>query len=122
MPLRSRIIRYASAAILVGAITFGIIKFSDKPATSSVEQNIAVLDPSIEKGRQMNDTEFNQALENLTTTDITNYLEKNGDITDVAALGNNLDEKDLPSQDDYLMDEKTLENYLDKIDLTTLNN
>ncbi len=116
-------IKYAVAAMMAGVIALGLYKYIDKPRSGSGNSStVATLDSTIEKGRNMNDQQFNEALGNLTETDIAKYLEKNGDITDVAVLKNNLDESNLPSQEDYLLDETTLEKYLNKIEKTTLNN
>ncbi|CAN5810418.1 hypothetical protein BH11BAC3_BH11BAC3_38710 [soil metagenome] len=120
---RNLFIKFAAAAMLIGAIAFGIIKYTDKPGKAgTVETAAIVLDPSIEQGKKMNDEQFAAALENLSATDISKYLEKHGDITDMAVLRNNLDETQLPSEEDYLLNDKALENYLNKLDLTTLNN
>ncbi|MEO6723250.1 MAG: hypothetical protein ABIN67_22985 [Ferruginibacter sp.] len=118
--MRSRFAKYAAAAAMIGVILFGVYKYSDKPADS--QGIVASLDASIQKGTKMDDNQFNEALKNLSETDITNYLEDNGDITDIATLGSTIDETLLPSQEDYLLDEKTLDNYLDRIETTTLNN
>jgi len=124
MRWRNRFIKYAVAAMMTGVMALGIYKYFDQPgSTISGDAGVATLDISIEKGKSMNDQQFNEAMANLTDADIAKYLEKNGDITDVATLRNNLDESVLPSQDDYLLDEATLENYLEKINkTTTLNN
>jgi hypothetical protein len=114
--------RYAVAALMIGVLAFGVFKYTGKQPGDTSQPAIAAMDASIEKGRKMDDKQFNEALTNLTTADITSYLEVNGDITDIAALGSKLDETELPSQVDYLLDEKTLENYLKQIELTPLNN
>ena len=121
MPRRNIVARYAIAAIMVGLAAFGVIKFAntDNPGT---QPQVAIMDASIEKGRKMNDQQFNDALKNLTTADIAGYLEQNGDITDITALGNNVDETTLPNLEDYLLDEKTLDNYLKQIESSSLNN
>ena len=108
---------------MAGVMALGIYKYLDKPSQHlSVDASMAILDAAIEKGKSMNDRQFNETLGNLTETDIAKYLEKNGDFTDVATLKNNLEDSNLPSQEDYLMNEKTLENYLRKIEKTTPNN
>ena len=125
MPKRSIIMKYAAAAMLTGAIALGVYKYSDQPATDAVtpkNYTAAKLDPSIEKGKSMDEKQFNEAMESLTDADIASYLEKNGDITDIASINKNLEPVNLPAEDDYLLDEKTLENYLKEIDETTLNN
>jgi hypothetical protein len=118
--MRSRLAKYAAAAAMIGAIAFGVYKYSDKPAPQN--GNVASLDASIQKGTRMDDKQFDEALKSLSETDITNYLEDYGDITDLATLGSSVDESLLPSQDDYLLDEKTLDNYLERIETTTLKN
>jgi hypothetical protein len=76
---------------------------------------LAILDESIEKGKTMNDQQFEETLQKLTAADIAKYLENNGDISDVATLRNSIDENNLPNEDDYILDEKTLDNFIKKI-------
>lgn len=122
MPRRNVFLKYAAAAMMTGVIALAVYNFSNNSSSvAPANQSVAVLDASIEKGRQMNDAQFSEAIDNLSENDIAKYLEKHGDITDVASLRNNVNENDLPSQDDYLLDEKTLENYLDKLEITTNN-
>ncbi len=120
MHKRSLLIKYAVAALMTGALALGFYKYFDQPAAvHNSDQHVVTLDASIEKGKNMNDQQFNEALQSLTDADIAKYLEKNGDITDVAVLKNNLEETNLPSQEDYLLDESTLEQYLKEIEQST---
>jgi hypothetical protein len=114
--VRTMFIRYAAAAILTGVIALGTLQYlgQQHPAQPLAAASV-VLDESIEKGKNMNDQQFKEALEKLSKVDIAKYLEKNGDISDVAVLGNNMDDSNLPSQDDYLLDETALDNFLKKI-------
>lgn len=109
--------RYAAAAIITGAIVFGAYKYTNNPVVSPLvpEVSFAKLDSSIEKGKDMNEQQFTEAVNNLTKEDITSYFEKNGSDEDISLLTNNVEVTDLPNKADYLLDEKTLENYLDKI-------
>ena len=111
--VRTLFIRYAAAAILTGIIALVALQYTGKqqPAQPLAAASV-VLDESIEKGKNMNDQQFKEALEKLSKVAIAKYLEKNGDISDVAVLGNNLDDNNLPSQDDYLLDERTLDKFL----------
>ena len=70
----------------------------------------------------MNDQQFEETLQKLTATDIAKYLENNGDITDVAILGNSIDENNLPNEDDYILDEKTLDNFIKEVNNNTVIN
>ncbi len=120
MHKRSLFIKYAVGAMMTGVLALGFYKYFDQRSiVRNPDQHVATLDASIEKGKNMNDLQFNEALQNLTEADIAKYLEKNGDITDVAVLKNNLDETSLPSQEDYLLDESTLEQYLKEIEQST---
>ncbi|NDE09824.1 MAG: hypothetical protein EBZ95_04565 [Chitinophagia bacterium] len=76
---------------------------------------LAILDESIEKGKMMNDQQFEESLQKLSSVDIAKYLENNGDITDVATLRNNMDDSNLPNQDDYILNEKTLDNFIKEV-------
>lgn len=120
MPRRLPFLKYAVAAMLTGALALGVYKYANQ--TTNPTPNAVALEAAVESGRSMNDKQFNEALQNLSETDIAKYLEKNGDIADVAVLRNNLDENILPSQDDYLLDETTLDNYLKDIDKPALKN
>lgn len=120
MPRRVPFLKYAVAAMLTGALALGVYKYANQTTTST--PNPVALEAFVESGRSMNDKQFNEALQNLSEADIAKYLEKNSDIADVAVLRNNLDENVLPSQDDYLLDETTLDNYLKEIDKPALKN
>ena len=117
MPNPRSFFRYAAAAVITGAMVLGVYKYTNKPAINVPVPAVgfAKLDSSVEKGKVMNEDQFNEALNSLTKEDITSYLEKNGSDEDISLLTNNVEVNDLPSKDDYLLDEKTLENYLDKI-------
>ncbi|MEO5888778.1 MAG: hypothetical protein ABIQ31_00935 [Ferruginibacter sp.] len=125
MRKRNALMKYAVAAMIIGITALGINKYIDKPTIELPGKNmgaVATLDASVEKGKNMDDSQFNEALANLNGSDIARYLENNGDIADVALLNNNLQDVSLPSQDDYLLDETTLDKYLKEVEKTTVNN
>ena len=113
-----QILKYAAAAVIIGVISLGVYKYAD---TSFLNRNTslsyATLTPAIEKGKQMNEHQFNEALSILSNTDISTYLEKNGSEDDIALITPDLKENALPNKDDYFLNIKTLDNYLDSIDL-----
>lgn len=127
---RSSFIKYAAAAIVTGALALGVYKYADKPAghveiaaTQTVKPvPVVSLDPSIEKGKSMDEKQFAESLNKLSEEEITQYLEKNGDEADMAALTSTVEGTSLPSQDDYLLNEKTLDNYIRNIESTQQNN
>jgi hypothetical protein len=121
--VRNSFLKYAAAAIITGVIAIGALRYS-QPTQSFNTNNtsLAILDESIEKGKTMNDQQFEETLQKLTATDIAKYLENNGDITDVAILGNSIDENNLPNEDDYILDEKTLDNFIKEVNNNTVIN
>lgn len=113
MHKRTSFFKYAIAAMVTGILALGVYKFVDKPGHNNSNQSIASLDPSIQKGIKMNEKQFDQTLDTLSEDDIANYLDKNSNDADVAELSSDIDDNNLPSPDQYLSDDKTLDNYLD---------
>lgn len=109
---RTSMFRYAAAAVFTGVIAFGVFKFTDHSKTATDPELTAAL--TIVKNKTL-DQEMNK----LSDTDILAYLQSNNDNLDVASL---VDEKDLPSQADYLEDEKALDKYLNDISVSDLKN
>ena len=58
----------------------------------------------------------------LSNDDIVKYLEANGSDIQAAIVANSVDKNELPSQEDYLLDEQALDKYLNSIDLNELKN
>ena len=65
----------------------------------------------------MNDQQFSKAITQLSQADISDYLEKNSGEEILSNSNDNLNEINLPQKDDYLLNEKTLDNYLKSINL-----
>ncbi len=109
-------LKYAAAAVITGVIAISAVKYlQPSQSVPTISTSLAMLDESIEKGKTMNDQQFEETLQKLSPADIAKYLENNGDITDVATLGNNIDEKGLPNEDDYIVNEQTLDNFIKAI-------
>lgn len=120
MPARVNFARLAAAAVITALLATGIYNFSSKPTgytdiAAVNNANNITSDSIVEKGKKMNDVQFDEALNNLSKEDVINYLEKNNSEDDMALLTSNLDISTLPDKDDYLLDEKTLDNYLEVI-------
>jgi len=121
--LRNSFLKYAAAAIITGVIAMFTLRYlQPTQSVNTITTPLAILDESIEKGKTMNDQQFEETLQKLTPTDIAKYLENNGDITDVATLRNNIDENNLPNEDDYILDEKTLDNFIKEINNNSVIN
>jgi len=120
---RNSFLKYAAAAIITGVIAMGALRYlQPSQSANTITTPLAMLDESIEKGKMMNDQQFEESLQKLSSVDIAKYLENNGDITDVATLRNNMDESNLPNQDDYILNEKTLDNFIKEINNNSIKN
>jgi hypothetical protein len=127
MRKRAGIFKFAIAASVIGILAFGIYKI-DKNFGSNISTNngsslsASLLDSSIQKGKNMGQAQFDEMLNSLSTQEIANYLKKHNDEADVAVLTSSLDANSVPSQDDYIVDDKTLDNYLKQLNSATSNN
>ncbi len=66
MHQRSQFIKYAVAAMMTGLLALGIYKYFDQSGSGdNPDQPMATIDASIEKGRSMNDQQFDEALQKL---------------------------------------------------------
>lgn len=114
---RSIVLKFAAAAIFTGAVVLGVYKMANPGTVIIPDNSTAVLAPAIEQGKALasDDKKFEETLGSLNEDDIAKYLEKNGSESDMALLTSDLDEENLPDQDDYLTDEKTLDHFIETI-------
>ena len=108
------ILKYAVAAVFTGVMALGVYKFVDTPATK------AELPGYVADGPKIKDVD--EELAKIPDEDIIKYLQVNGSDADAAIAANIVDENELPTQEDYLTDDKALDKYLDNIDLNDLKN
>jgi hypothetical protein len=111
---RNAILKYAAAAVFTGVAFLGVYKYSSNAPVTKVP-DIAKVKPVVEINNKMDDKKFEETLNNLNEDDIIKYLEKNGSETDIATLTSGIDANSLPSQEEYLTDEKALDNLLEDI-------
>lgn len=113
----SMVVKYAAAAVIIGAITLGVYKFTNNTSVISGNGGLANVDSVITKGMTIAaDTQkFDETLGNLDEEAISKYLEQNASESDLALLSSGIDEGTLPTQEDYLTDEKTLDNFIEEI-------
>lgn len=110
--------KYAVAAVFTGVMALGVFNFTSN-GTKDVE-----LPNYVKAGLAQNSNNVNvdQELAKISSDDIAKYLEANGTDVKAALVANSVDENDLPAQDDYLIDEKALDTYLNSINLDDLKN
>ena len=109
--------KYAVAAAFTGIMALGVFKF-----TGSTKETV-VVDPVVAEGTRIaNENRFDEELAKITDADIVKYLEANSSNVDAALVANTVDEKELPSPEDYLTDDKALDKYLNSININDVNN
>lgn len=107
-------VRYAAAAVVTGAIAVSSLQiFSGSPDAANLPDNVKA------SFQYKTEADVNAGIAKLSDDDIIKFLEKNSNTMDEETLTNNTDVSEMPSQDDYLSDENTLNAYLDKIDAET---
>lgn len=106
--------KYAVAAAFTGVMALGIFKFTGN-STEKIE-----LPDYVTAGLKVQDVD--QELAKISDADIVKFLEASGTDVKTAMVANSIDENELPSQEDYLMDEKTLDKYLNSINVDNLKN
>lgn len=114
-------IKYAMAAIFTGVIALGALKFAggkdEIKMNESLAQTMKAADEINKNGT------FDKEMDNLSDDAIANYLSQNGQDVDASLVASLVDEKELPEQEDYLLDDNTLDNFLNNITNTPdLNN
>jgi hypothetical protein len=115
VPMKKRVswLKYAVAAVITGIITITSLQLFK----GSFHSNTSSLPDYIQASFQYKtEADVNAGIAKLDDADIAKYLEKNGNVLDNALLINNSDASEMPSQSDYLKDENTLNEYLDKIE------
>ena len=111
----STIMKYAVAAAFTGVMALGVFKFTGN-STEKTE-----LPEYVTIGLN-NIKDVDQELAKISDDDIVKYLEANGTDVEAAILANSVDENELPSQEDYLLDDKALDKYLNSINVKELKN
>lgn len=110
----STFFKYAVAAVFTGVMAMGVFKF-----TGNSSEKIDLPD-YVTAGLKVQDVD--QELAEISDADIVKFLEANGTDIKTAMIAGSIDENELPAQEDYLLDEKTLDKYLNTINVDNLKN
>ncbi len=105
--------KYAVAAAFTGVMALGVFKFTNTSVNSKLPDYVTA-------GLKIEDVD--QELSKISDDEIVKYLEASGSDVKTALVANSIDENELPSEEEYLLDEKALDNYLNSINLGDLKN
>lgn len=116
-PLRS-VFKYATAAVITGLLGLSIINITGKntetESATPLVQTATVIknaDEILRKGT------FENELNSISDKDIEQYLTQNGQDVQAALVASSTEEAALPEATDYLIDENTLDNFLNENNL-----
>lgn len=110
--------RWSIAAALTGLLGWGLISIYQ----SSFQENRLPAELA-EAHKIMQQQSFEKELDLLDETTVVNYLNQTGHDLESALVASFTDEyNNLPNAEDYMLDESTLNNYLDKANIFEFNN
>jgi len=110
------IFRYAVAAAFTGVMALGVFKFTAPSGRTE-------FDPVVADGiRIANENRFEEELAKIPDAEIVKYLENSGSDVNAAIVAASVDANELPTQEDYLNDDKALDKYLNSLDTKEMNN
>lgn len=107
------IFKYAVAAAFTGVMALGVFKFTNPSSKTE-------LPDYVKAGLKIENVD--QELSKISDDEIVKYLEANGSDVKTALVASSIEENELPSQEDYMLDEKALDKYLNSINLGDTKN
>jgi hypothetical protein len=111
---RRTFFKYAVAAAFTGVVALGVFKYTGN------KNDETRLPGYVTAGLQVQNVD--QELAKISDADIVKYLEATGTDVNAAIVANSVDENELPTQEDYLLDDKALDKYLNSINIDALKN
>jgi len=123
---RSMVWDYAVAAMLCGVMAISALWVSNDSSNQNGPGSIAKVNTTLsyikEASQYKNQQQINEGISNLADDDIIKYLEITGNNADDELLSNVIQENELPDEKDYLLNEHTLETFLNNANLKNTTN
>lgn len=110
MPIRKPLFKYAVAAVVTGLL--GLFLFQTLNPKNTDFNNSELLAENIIKTNS-----YETVLESLSEDEIVQYLVANGEDVQAALVGQSATEDQLPDPLDYIIDDKTLDDFLNELNL-----
>lgn len=101
--------KYAAAAVVTGFIGLSSLMMFNSSGTSANSDTKLLIQTA---NQFTNEQQINGAIATLSEDEIIKYLERTGTDIDNEALATGIDANELPESTDYMLDEKTLDTYL----------
>jgi hypothetical protein len=119
MKTRSSFARYAAAAVITGLLgltTFSL--FNNKSENETVNATALAM---VDAKKIIQTNSFDRVMETVSDEEIVGFLQSEGQDVEAALVASSMDSKELPSADDYIINENTLNNYLKSLDISSPN-
>ena len=119
IPIRKTTVwNYAVAATVTGLMAISSLLVINKnvkhPIDNQVSTNITIPAYIQNSYQYKNEEQINEGIAKLSNNDIIKYLEATGNDADTEDFASGIAEKELPAEQDYLLNEKTLDTYLNQ--------
>ncbi|HMJ46069.1 MAG TPA: hypothetical protein VK498_01980 [Ferruginibacter sp.] len=115
MKKRTSFFKYAAAAVITGLIGLSVFTVLDKKESGhSNKESLAVMEKASEI---IKNKTFDLELRNVSDKEIEQFLTESGQDVNAALVASVIDESNLPATDEYLIDDRTLDEYLIKLNL-----
>ena len=112
---RDSFFKYAAAAVVTGIIGLSVFNvFDNKEKIDKPLQSEAVMAKANEI---IKNKTFDIELQNVSDNEIEQFLTESGQDVNAALVASVIDDNNLPASDEYLVDDKTLDEYLNKLNL-----
>lgn len=117
--------KYAAAAVVAGAVTVSSLQIFNQSSVSENKKETITASSTIpgyiqESSKYKTAEELKAGIASLNDEEIINYLQATGSILDEESITKNLNTTQLPDVNEYLIDENTLNNFLNS-DAQSLN-
>lgn len=120
MKRRDSIWKYASAAVVIGVIAVSSLMFFNSRNQSPGNEFTGSVSSSIQTEFK-SEQQVTAAIATLSDEEIIKYLEKTATDMDGEILTTSIDANELPAPNEYLLDENTLDIYLDEANMNSQN-
>lgn len=116
---RSFFARYAAAAVITGVLGLSTFSLFNNRNEVASPDNIVLAMADAKKIIQTNS--FDRVMETVSDEEIVGFLQSNGQDVEAALVASSIDTKELPAAEEYILNENTLDDYLESLHITYPN-
>jgi len=121
MKQRTTFARYAAAAAISGIMGLSLFSVLNNN-NNTVKKEPYIASVIVEAKNIIQTNSFDKVLETVTEDEIVGYLQNNGEDVKTALVAASIETKELPSEDDYITNENTLNNFLEELNINDYAN